>query len=86
MRKKYKNGVKKRGKDNYYFCFNSAIGMDSGIDGGRMTQKKIFHTLLLDIWITFDSFGFGVTLDIDYAVLIIRVGAIVFVLGRGYRI
>jgi hypothetical protein len=27
-----------------------------------------------------------VTLDIDYAVLIIRVGAIVFVLGRGYRI
>jgi hypothetical protein len=80
-----KRGLK-RGKDNFNFYFDCAIRMDSGIDGGRMTQKKIFHTLLLDIWITFDSFGFGVTLDIDYAVLIIRVGAIVFVLGRGYRI
>lgn len=42
----------------------------------------LLESKYLRIWHTFDSFGFSLILNIDYWNLILRIGTIVFCIGR----
>lgn len=47
-----------------------------------MREIVLYHSRYFGAWLTLDTFGFSVILNIDYMSLIIRIGALVVLIGR----
>lgn len=76
------DGGKDVGKNNRHIRAYSLIWMDYGTYGGQMREIVLYHSRYFGAWLTLDTFGFSVILNIDYMSLIIRIGALVVLIGR----
>ena len=56
--------------------------MGQPIIGGQMKEVVLYRSKYFGAWFTLDTFGFSVILNIDYMDLIIRIGALVVLIGQ----